>query len=326
MPRLNRALLPLRNNKTKLDFLCKSLLVGDPTVGHKALMRRYKDLLFSENSLSTLNKNFTSKELIINGLLIANQIWNTCDHKSTKPPYNFVDTIILTFDLSNPLSFSHLEMYLRDIATAERKKPILLVGTKSDKEKQVSPQLIEKFIRKLRLNFKFYGYFETSAKDDINVNEVFESAAKAHIIDSVEPARKPIILALEKYIKGIEKNKHKNSNSPDFGHGFWFFTKQRMANRKANYLLALSLLQDLYTRDDCSIAEIFSNLKGHRDDIIETESIFEMPDFVNNGMNSTTLKRIFNKVARDIALKTNPPKMPHSCQVDDEELHPILRP
>jgi len=80
-----------------------------------------------------------------------------------------VDGVVLLFDLTNKKDFEELPNCLKMITDYYEVEefPVLLIGNKSDKEKNVQKEEIDKFLDKN----KFIGYFEVSCKDNSNVQE-----------------------------------------------------------------------------------------------------------------------------------------------------------
>ena len=79
------------------------------------------------------------------------------------------DGVILLFDLSNKEDFDELPNCLEMITDYYELEefPVLLIGNKSDLEKDIQKEEIDKFLDKN----KFIGYFEVSCKYNYNIQD-----------------------------------------------------------------------------------------------------------------------------------------------------------
>ena len=106
--------------------------------------------------------------------LIKLQIWDTAGQERfrtiTKTYYKGAHGIILTYDVTDNNSFKNIRNWIKQIeANAQTNVCKVLVGNKCDKPDRV---VSEEDGRKLAEDFKM-NFFETSAKTNQNVNEVF---------------------------------------------------------------------------------------------------------------------------------------------------------
>ena len=97
----------------------------------------------------------------------------------TDVPTNYfkgTDGIIITYDISNKESFEIIKKMIEDIEIKTSPNVLkILVGNKCDKnsKREVSKEEGKQLADEFNMNF-----FETSAKDDINVKEAFENLIK----------------------------------------------------------------------------------------------------------------------------------------------------
>ena len=106
--------------------------------------------------------------------LIKLQIWDTAGQERfrtiTKTYYKGAHGIILTYDVTDNNSFKNIRNWIKQIeANAQTNVCKVLVGNKCDKPDRV---VSEEDGRKLAEDYKM-NFFETSAKTNQNVNEVF---------------------------------------------------------------------------------------------------------------------------------------------------------
>jgi Ras-related protein Rab-8A len=153
------------------DQVFKLCLVGDAYVGKSCL------LSYTENYIGTIGQEIHWKSTSISndGKIAELRIWDyegwhRFRHSNPNTPYPVsFDGIVLVFDLTNHTSFLNLGEYLEEKMRYVRPE-IILVGTKSDsdKKREVTDKEIENYADSLGCR-----YIETSAKNQINVEEVF---------------------------------------------------------------------------------------------------------------------------------------------------------
>jgi Ras-related protein Rab-7A len=94
--------------------------------------------------------------------------------------YRKSECCVLVFDLTDPKTFETVDVWRTEFLNQLNPKdpdnfPFVLLGNKSDKEgeRKVSDQKIKNYCQQKNLI-----YFETSAKDNINVDKAFEEVAR----------------------------------------------------------------------------------------------------------------------------------------------------
>ena len=102
------------------------------------------------------------------------QIWDTAGQERfrtiTKTYYKGAHGIILTYDVTDETSFKNIRNWIKQIeANAQTNVCKVLVGNKCDKPDR---KVTEEDGKKLASDFSM-SFFETSAKTNQNVNEVF---------------------------------------------------------------------------------------------------------------------------------------------------------
>ena len=117
---------------------------------------------------------FKIKIINIEDKLIKLQIWDTAGQERfrtiTKTYYKGAHGIILTYDVTDQNSFKNIRNWIKQIeANAQTNVKKVLVGNKCDKPDRV---VTEEEGKKLADDFNM-NFFETSAKTNKNVSEVF---------------------------------------------------------------------------------------------------------------------------------------------------------
>ena len=168
------------------DYLFKVLLLGDSDVGKSSLILRYTDETFNSKLVNSIGVDFKMKKREIDGKIIKVQIWDTAGHERfrsiTYSYYRGANSIIIVFDLSDKKSFISITEWLKQIEKHAKENVFkFLVGNKSDleNERQVTYEEAKQYADEHDL-----PYIETSAKNGININELFDSSIKTFLNNS----------------------------------------------------------------------------------------------------------------------------------------------
>ena len=167
--------------KFKYSVFYKILLIGDLGVGKSSVILRYIEDYFSGNMMSSIGVDFKTKQIEINDRLIKMQIWDTAGHEKfrtiTTSYYKSAHAIIVLYDITDINTFEHVKNWMIDIDKFAKQGVLrLLIGNKIDlnDNRQVTKEAGETLANKFGVNF-----FEVSAKDNININELFLETAKS---------------------------------------------------------------------------------------------------------------------------------------------------
>ena len=176
------------------DEKVKLMILGDSSVGKTSLLKKYCKNEFSHSYITTVGIDFQVKLLNINDKKIKIQIWDTAGEERyrvvAKNYFNTSDGFIIMYDITNRDSFDSISNWIEQIkdSTPNYKKSVLF-GNKSDLNKLRNVQINEGKELAQKNDFKF---FETSAKDGLNLNEGIESIVKDVLkdIDSIKLKRR----------------------------------------------------------------------------------------------------------------------------------------
>lgn len=156
------------------DHLFKLLIIGDSGVGKSSLLIRFSDNTFSGSYITTIGVDFKIRTVVINGERVKLQIWDTAGQERfrtiTNTYYRGTHGVIVVYDVTNGESFANVKRWLQEIESNCDVVNKVLVGNKNDDpgRKVVITEDAQRFANQMDIRL-----FETSAKDNINVEEMF---------------------------------------------------------------------------------------------------------------------------------------------------------
>lgn len=163
------------------DYLFKVLIIGNSGVGKSCLLLRFAEDMFSDNYISTIGVDFKIRKLELEGKSIKLQIWDTAGQERfrtiTKSYYRGSNGIVVVYDITDRESFEQVQHWMSEIdAHAQADVCRLLVGNKCDlaDKRAVKTEEGEALARQYGIPF-----LETSAKDSMNVEDMFITMASA---------------------------------------------------------------------------------------------------------------------------------------------------
>ena len=163
----------------RITYKFNIILIGDISVGKTSLLNRFIGIPFSENYRCTLSVNFKKKSILLDPYSAAELIiWDTCGQEKyrgiTRQYYKNANGIALLFDINDKKTFDNLSYWIEDISNfANKNISLIIVGNKSDLEKNVSNEELKLFLDNNHLQ-----YIEVSAKNGFNIDLIFEKLAK----------------------------------------------------------------------------------------------------------------------------------------------------
>jgi Ras-related protein Rab-8A len=180
------------SKNAQYDYLIKLLLIGDSGVGKSCLLLRFSDDTFTTNFITTIGIDFKIRTIELDGKRVKLQIWDTAGQERfrtiTTAYYRGAMGILLTYDVTDEQSFQNIRNWMKNIEehAAENVNKIL-IGNKCDlvEKKVVDTQRGQQLADSYNIKF-----LETSAKNNLNVEEAFFSIArdiKARLIDANDP-------------------------------------------------------------------------------------------------------------------------------------------
>ena len=153
------------------------ILIGDSAVGKTCFLGRYFKEQFINEFLTTLGVDKEVKVIKIEEKIYKLNFWDTAGQERfrslPKKYYQNADGIFIFFDVTREESFKNVTFWLDNIKTClgnndEKKLSLFLIGNKID----LNNRVINKNEAEMYANNLGLKYFETSAKINLNVNEV----------------------------------------------------------------------------------------------------------------------------------------------------------
>lgn len=167
----------------KMRALKKVIILGDSGVGKTSLMNQYVHHRFSTAYKATIGADFLTKDCVLeDGKTLTLQIWDTAGQERFQSLgvafYRGSDVCVIVFDVGNAKSFENVGNWMEEfLAQASprdpRAFPFVVLGNKVDSSRVVEEQEAREWCTARNVR-----YFETSAKEDVQVEEAFEVVAR----------------------------------------------------------------------------------------------------------------------------------------------------
>lgn len=148
---------------------------------------RYVHKKFSQQYKATIGADFVTKELQMDDRLVTLQIWDTAGQERFQSLgvafYRGADCCVLVYDVNSLKSFDTLDNWHDEFLKQANPSnpstfPFILLGNKVDVDGGNSRVVSEKKAKEWCASKGNMPYFETSAKEDYNVDVAFQRVAK----------------------------------------------------------------------------------------------------------------------------------------------------
>ena len=175
------------------ELNAKIILLGEATVGKSSIILQYFENRFEENIPNTIGTAFLTKTVERDDTFLKMNVWDTCGQERfmaiASIYYKDANVILLVVDCTNEKSLEQAEKYLEEIqANASSSCNLVLVVNKVDllEGYREGQEIDEKLkgrcefydkIKKFKSKNNFDAMFWISAKDGVNVKEIFEYIA-----------------------------------------------------------------------------------------------------------------------------------------------------
>ena len=164
----------------------KIIFTGDIYVGKTSIINVLTGHKFNNDYEASIGVDFFSKTIKYKGKIIKLQIWDSAGQekfRSLIPNYIRGSSLVfIVYDISNRKTFESLQSWVDFVNNIENSN-IVIIGNKIDlvNKREVTTEEGEKFCKE-----KNYEFFEVSAKDDTNLNDMlFNSVATLPFFNSI---------------------------------------------------------------------------------------------------------------------------------------------
>jgi len=158
------------------EYVYKILVVGDLGCGKTSFIHRYVNHTFSNTYRATIGVDFALKTLRRGKASIRLQLWDIAGQERfghmTRVYYKEAVGAIIVFDMTREKTFQAVTKWKADIddnlSVDGVSIPVVLLANKCDlAEEPLDKEMMDKFCKENN----FISWFETSAKDNINIDE-----------------------------------------------------------------------------------------------------------------------------------------------------------
>ena len=148
-------------------------------------MMRFVNNKFSPSFITTIGIDFVAKIINVSDSRVKLQIWDTAGQERfraiTTSYFKGANIVIIVYDVCDESTFDNVKYWMETINNCIGDYTgIILVGNKIDMEslRQISYENGLKLAQKYKVVF-----FECSAKKGINIDSIFETAGKIHLVN-----------------------------------------------------------------------------------------------------------------------------------------------
>jgi len=165
--------------------LLKVIILGNSGVGKTSLMNQFVNKKFSNQYKATIGADFLTKEVMVDDRLVTMQIWDTAGQERFQSLgvafYRGADCCVLVYDVTAPDSFKALDSWRDEFLIQASPRdpenfPFVVLGNKVDLEdkRNISAKRAQQWCA----GKGDVPYFETSAKEALNIELAFQTIAR----------------------------------------------------------------------------------------------------------------------------------------------------
>ncbi|XP_076026858.1 ras-related protein Rab-38b [Genypterus blacodes] len=189
----------MTNGMQRKEHLYKVLVIGDLGVGKTSVIRRYVHQSYSHNYRATIGVDFALKVLNWDSETVRLQLWDIAGQERfgnmTRVYYREAMGAFIVFDVTRPTTFEAITKWKEDLdskLTQANGQSIatVLLANKCDQGQNFSHNGIK--MDQFCKDHGFLGWFQTSAKDNVNINEAANFLVK-HIMATENDFLKSVV-------------------------------------------------------------------------------------------------------------------------------------
>ncbi|MFX0134574.1 MAG: Rab family GTPase [Candidatus Hodarchaeota archaeon] len=164
-------------------YRCKLILFGNAAVGKTSIIDRYVNNKFEEEYISTLGYNVFEKSIEINENIVNFMIFDIGGQEQfvelRKKYATGARASLLVYDITNTESFNNIKNWHKDLVNFTDQAIFILIGNKIDLENAREIQKDRGEVLAKRIGA--VGFFETSAKTNIDIDNAFHKLAQMYL-------------------------------------------------------------------------------------------------------------------------------------------------
>ncbi|XP_020773452.1 ras-related protein Rab-38 [Boleophthalmus pectinirostris] len=204
------------------ERLLKVLVIGDLGVGKTSIIKRYVHQVFSQHYRATIGVDFALKVLNWDHkTVIRLQLWDIAGQERyghmTRVYYREAVGALVVFDMTRLSTFQAVLKWKGDLDSKValsngRPVPAVLLANKSDQRRLGLCSKVPK-LESFSQQYGFVGWFETSAKDNTNIDSAMTCLVK-HIMSLQEdgltsdPSPEGAVLVLPQFDYHLREKRH----------------------------------------------------------------------------------------------------------------------
>ena len=163
------------------DYSLKFIMVGNPGVGKSTLIEKYINNRFVSPNDITIGVEYNYKIVNIDDKKIKIELWDTAGQERfnsiVRSYYRNAIAVFVVYDISNRLSYNAIPRWIRILDEVDSNiKFKVLIGNKTDINTFVHVNKLEG--EQVAKKFNFCAFYETSAKNGQNIENIFENLTK----------------------------------------------------------------------------------------------------------------------------------------------------
>ncbi|KAK9896145.1 hypothetical protein P389DRAFT_171159 [Cystobasidium minutum MCA 4210] len=179
---------------SRKKVLLKVIILGESGVGKTCLMNQYVQKRFNNQYKATIGADFLTKEVMVDDRLVTMQLWDTAGQERFQSLgvafYRGADCCVLVYDVNSAKSFETLDSWRDEFLIQASPKnpenfPFVVIGNKIDMEESRRMVPYKRAANWCQQKGNI-PYFETSAKEAINVEQAFQAACKSALAQESE--------------------------------------------------------------------------------------------------------------------------------------------
>ena len=160
------------------EYLIKSIFIGNTGTGKSSIIDRYINNTFDTTSMPTIGVEFFCKLFCMGNTTIKLHIWDLAGGHNFKniirSYYRHARIVFFVFDKTNRASFLNFEEWIKSFEDRINEIQIVFIANKCDLS---YPMITTEEALEVANKYNAF-YYETSAKNNINIKDIFEKTVK----------------------------------------------------------------------------------------------------------------------------------------------------